>query len=117
MFSFFFLAECYSAEYEVFIQYFSQIVCCVSAKTLSPHFVSENIISSEDDLEICNFTSHIKAAGLLLCKISYSIRAGIIDVLYKFLDIVEQHGSADSKVVTTAIRKKLKSKDKGICYV
>ena len=90
-------------------------MCCISAKTLSPHFVSQNIISSEDYLEICNFTSHIKAAGLLLCKISYPIRAGITDLLYRFLDIVEQNDSLDSKTVTTAIRKKLKSKDKGIC--
>ena len=88
-------------------------MCCISAKTLSPHFVSENIISPEDDLEICNFTSHIKAAGLLLCKICYPIRAGITDMLYKFLDIVEQHGSINDKTVTTAIRKKLKCKDKG----
>ena len=92
-------------------------MCCISARTLSPHFVSENIISSEDELEICDFTSHIKAAGLLLCKICYALRTGITDMLYKFLDIIEQHGSINSKAVVTAIRKKLKSRNKGISYV
>ena len=110
------LGHC-SAEYEVVIHFYSQIVCCISAKTLSPHFVVENIISSEDHLEISNVPSTVKAAALLLCKISCSLRAGSTEVFYKFLDIIEQYGGIDSKTVTTAIRKKLKSEDKGINYI
>lgn len=98
----------------MFVHYYSQLVCCISAKTLSPYFVTENIISGEDHLEISNLISQIKAAGLLLSKISCALNAGIIKVFYKSLDIIEQHGSIDSKTVITAVRKKLKSKHKGI---
>ena len=102
-------------EYEAFICYYSQIVNCSSAKALSPHFVAQNIISQAEHMEICSVPSPIKAAGLLLSKISCALSVGITEDFYKFLDITEQYGSIDSKTVTTGIRKKiLKCQDKGI---
>ena len=68
----------------------------------------------EDNSEILDISSHTKAAGLLLSKISSTLDAGITKTFYKFLDIVDQHGSSDSKTVANAIRKKLKSTIKGI---
>ena len=66
-------------------------------------------------MEICGVRSPIKAAGLLLSKISCALNAELTEDFYKFLDITEQYGSIDSKTVTTAIRKKLiKCQDKGI---
>ena len=103
-----------SAEYEIFVEYYSQIVCCISAKTLSPHFVTENIISPAEEREICSVPSPIKAAGLLLSKVSLALNAGITKDFHKLLDIIEQYGNIDSKTVTTTIRKKLKCKSKGI---
>ena len=111
------IATEYSAKYEVFIQYYSQIVNGLSVETLSPYFVSQNIISPSEQMEILRVPSPIKAAGLLLCKISSALNARITEGFYKFLDITEQYGNIDSKVVITAIRKKLsemKSEDKGI---
>ena len=102
-------------EYEAFICYYSQIVNCSSAKALSPHFVAQNIISQAEHMEICSVASPIKAAGLLLSKISCALNAELTEDFYKFLDITEQYGTTDSKTVTTAIRKKiLKCQDKGI---
>ena len=107
--------EHYSAEYEVFICYYSQIVNCLSVEALSPHFVSQNIISPAEQMEICGVLSPIKAAGLLLSKISCALSVGITEDFYKFLDITEKYGTTDSKTVTTAIRKRLlKCQDKGI---
>ena len=109
-----------SAEYEVFIHYFSQIVTSISPVALSPYFVQQNIISPPEQLEIFNATLPNKAAGLLLRNISSALKAGITTVFYKFLDITEHHGSIDSINVANAIRKKLfelKSKDEGIVYV
>ena len=103
-----------SAEYEVFICYYSQIVNSLSAETLSPYFVSQNIITSAEQLEIFSVPSPIKAAGLLLSKISCALSVEITEDFYKFIDIVEQYGSIDSKTVTTAMRKKLLEMDKGI---
>ena len=68
----------------------------------------------EDNSEILDISSHTKAAGLLLSKISSALDAGITKTFYKFLDIVDQHGSSDSKTVANAVRKKLKSIIKGI---
>ena len=103
-----------SDEHEMFIHYYSQLVCCISAKALSPYFVTENIISDQDHQEILNVTSHIKAASLLLSKISFALKANFNESFYKFLDITEQHGNIESKTIATAIRKKLKSKVEGI---
>ena len=91
----------------MFIHYYSQLVCCISAKALSPYFVTENIISDHDHQEILNVTSHIKAASLLLSKISFALKVNFNASFYKFLDITEQHGNIDSKTIATAIRKKL----------
>ena len=107
-----------SAEYEVFICYYSQIVNSLSVETLSPCFVSHNIITPAEQLEIFSVPSPIKAAGLLLSKISCAVHAEITEDFYKFLDITEHFGSIDSKTVITAVRKKLlemkSTKDKGI---
>ena len=111
--------EYISAEYEVFIHYFSLIVMSISAKALSPYFVQQNIISPLDQMEIWNATSPNKASGLLLNKISSALKAGFTTIFYKFLDITENHGSMDSVKVTGAIRKRLlelSSKYKGISY-
>ena len=90
----------------------------LSVETLSPYFVSHNIITSAEQLEIFSVPSPIKAVGLLLSKISRALHAEITEDFYKFLDITEQFGSIDSKTVITAVRKKLlemkSTKDKGI---
>ena len=110
-----------SAEYEVYICYYSQIVNSLPVETLSPYFVSDKIISPAEQLEISSVPSPIKAAGLLLIKISCALDAGITESFYKFLNITEKYGSIDSKTVTSAIRKRLlemkSTKDKGMCIV
>lgn len=103
----FFIIEQLPAEYEVFIQYYSQIVSSLSAKALSPHFVTQKIISPEEQLEIFSITSSRKAASMLLSKISVALKVGSNEGFYKLLDITEQHGSIDSKNVTLAVRRKL----------
>ena len=97
----------HSAEYEVFICYYSKIVNSLSAETLSPYFVAQNIITSAEKMEIFSVPSPIKAAGLLLSKIACALDAEITEDFYKFLDITEQYGSIDSKTVTAAMRKEL----------
>ena len=104
----------------MFINFYSQLVCCMSAKALAPHFVTENIISDQDHEEILNVTSRIKAASLLLSKVSFALKVDFNESFYKFLDITEQYGSIESKTVATAIKKKLidlKSEVKGMIYL
>ena len=108
----------HSAEYEVYICYYSQIVNSLPVETLSPYFVAHNIISPAEQLKILSVPSPIEAAGLLLSKISCALDAGITESFYQFLDIIDRYGSIDSKTVTTAMRKKLlemkSTKDQGI---
>ena len=96
-----------SVEYEVFIEFFSQIVDVIPTVALSGHFVQEKIILPEDQLEIFKVTLPSKAAGLLLNKISIPLKAGDINIFYQFLDITEQHGNIDSKTLIDDIRKTL----------
>ena len=79
----------------------------MSAKALSPHFVTENIISDQDHQEILNVTSHVKAASLLLSKVSFALRVDYNESFYKFLDITEQYGNIESKTIVATIKKKL----------
>ena len=102
-----FYTEVMSPECQVFIQYYSQIVNNMSAKSLCPHFVAKNIILSENQDEIVSATSSKKAAMLLLSSISCALETEIVESFYKFLDIVEQHGNVDSRDVALAIRRKL----------
>ena len=92
----------------------------LSVETLSPHFVSHNIISPSEQLKILSVPSPIEAAGLLLSKISCALDAEITESFYKFLDIIDQYGSTDSKTVNTAMRKRLlemkSTKNKGINF-
>jgi len=88
----------------------------ISVVALSPYFLANDIILAEDQVEILSIPSSTKAAGLLLCKISSALKAGVNASFHKFLDITEQYGSIDSKNVTSAIRKRLlqlKSENKG----
>ena len=86
-------------------------------ETLSPHFVSCNIISPAEQLKILSIPSPIEAAGLLLSKISCALDVGITEGFYKFLNIVDQYGSNDSKTVNTAMRKRLlEMKSEGINF-
>jgi len=109
----------HSVEYDVFIQYFSQIVNSLSVQSLSAHFVAHNIISQEDQLEILSIVSPRKAASFLLSRISFAVKAGVNESFYKFLNISEQYGSIDSRNVSLALKEKLsglknKSSGKGI---
>ena len=85
----------------------------LSVETLSQYFVSHRIILPAEQIEIFNAHSPIKAAGLLLSKISSALNVGVTESFYKFLAITEQYGTIDSKTVTTAMRKKLKCNGKG----
>jgi len=84
---------------------------------LSAHFVQQNIISQQDQLEILSVTSPRKAASLLMSRISLALEAGVNESFYRFLDITEQYGSIDSRNVSAAIRQNLikqSNKGKGI---
>jgi len=103
----FFLADSKLPECDVFIQYYSQIVNNMSAKSLCPYFVAKNIILPEHQEEIMSTTSSKRSAMLLLRTISCALETGIVEGFYKFLEIIEQHGNVDSKNVVLAIRRKL----------
>ncbi|XP_065906869.1 uncharacterized protein [Dysidea avara] len=108
-------SDLHSAEYEVFIQYFSQIVNSLSVQSLSAHFVAQNIISQEDQLEILSVTSPRKAVSFLLSRISSAVEAGVNESFYRFLDITEKYGSIDNRNISLAIKGKLLRCKESIC--
>jgi len=79
----------------------------LSAKALSPHFVSYKIISSEDHQEILSLASPKKAASFLLSRIHAALRAGINDSFYIFLNITEKYANTNSSNISIAIKREL----------
>ena len=99
----------------MFIQYYSEIVnmLSASAKELFPQFVRKGIIFCENQEEIFSMPSPTKAIGLLLGPISYALMSRRSKGFYAFLEIAEQCGKHGIKDLISAIRKKLRSEDKG----
>ena len=93
-------------EYEVFTKFYSKISGSLSVSTFCPHLVTEEIITHTEQMEILN-SSQTEAPSLLLSKISSTLKAGLTQSFYKFLDISDSYGNIDCKAVTTNIRKRL----------
>jgi len=95
----------------VLIDNYSKLVDSLSAKKLTHHFVSHKIISLKDEEEILGpTTSTIRANTLVLNKIANPLKAAFkncTDCFYKFLDIIEDHGSFDNKSLILSIRHQL----------
>ena len=101
--------EMLPAEQEIFIQYFSQLVTSLPVKSISQHFVQDEIISLQEQQEIFKAASAYKAAGLLLTNIFSAVKIGVPEVFYIFLNIAEKYGTIDCINVIKAMKKRLKS--------
>jgi len=81
------------------------------AKQLSAHFVSQSIISTKDEEEIIKpTTSSMRAATMLLSMVINPLRAGFENCsvnFYKFVEILQQHGSESLKTLSTIMAQKV----------
>ena len=117
-----------SPEYVVIIKHYSKLVDTLTAKKLSRHFVSHNIISTKEEEEITKpTTSSVRAATLLLSRVINPLKAGFencTDGFYAFLDIAEQYGNDAIRHLSISIKKeviemraKLEVKGNNVYYI
>ena len=94
-------------EYKIFTDYYSKLVDTLSASDLSHFFVSDKIISLTDHEKIIRSLLPLEAARLLLDRVSFQLQKGNSRVLNSMLLIMDHHGVAAVKALSTEIRSKL----------
>lgn len=105
------ISEYQTPEYTVLTDFYSKLIDSLSVKKLTHHFVAHKIMSPRDEEEILKTsTSTIRASTLVLSKVVNPLKAGFKNCtngFYQFLTIIEDHGSADNKSLSLAIRNQL----------
>ena len=96
-----------SEECKIFTNYYSKLVDTLSASDLSHYFVSNKIISLTDHEEIIRSSLPWGAAKLLLDRVSFQLQKGNSSALNNMLLIMDHHGVAATKALSTEIRSKL----------
>ena len=66
-------------------------------KTLTHHFVKDEIISFDEEEMIIQTAGRSEAAGIVLRKIGGSLKAHLTTSFDKLLSIMEQHGGGVSQ--------------------
>ena len=89
---------------EVFQKYYSRLSGCLPIKNLSSHFVTEGIITFEEEEEILNDGNPCSA---FLRKIAYSLRGGTDAAFDKMLTVIHEHGDTCSKELINEINREL----------
>ena len=113
----------------MFRKHYSSLTSILPVKQLTPHFVSESIISFEEEDSILQTVEHSQAAHKLLKKIRTSLEAGQTSSLDTLLCIMEQHGGLSCVELAKQIKDKLSQCSSGkvepyiqittacICYI
>lgn len=96
-----------SAEYSIFTNYYSKLGDTLSASDLSHYFVSDKIIPLTGHEKIIRSLLPWEAAKLLLDRVSIQLQKGNIRALNNMLLIMDHHGVAAVKALSTEIRSKL----------
>ena len=89
---------------KVFKRYYSRLSCSLPIKKLTPHFVSEDLITFKEEEEILKETD---PSGIFLRKIAYSLEGGTDVAFDKMLCVIYEHGDTPSKELMNEIKKEL----------
>ena len=77
---------------QVFTKHYAKLVEVLPIKSLSHHFVKDEIISFDEEEAILQTTTRSEAAGIVLRKIGHSLTAHLTTTFDMLLSILEQHG-------------------------
>jgi len=91
----------------VLTKHYASLINVLPIKHLSKYFVSEGIISFEDDETIQQTSGKSEAASLVLRKIATSLKIGQTKSFDTFLSIVEQHGNLATGELANKMRGQL----------
>ena len=92
---------------EVFTNHYSKLQNILLVKNLSGHFVSERIISFEEEQIIQQTVGQSQAASIVLRKIANSLRAGQTRSFVKLLIIMKDYGGLSCEELANQMRGEL----------
>ncbi|XP_065898021.1 uncharacterized protein [Dysidea avara] len=98
---------------EVFRKHYSSLTSILPVKRLTSHFVSENVISFEEEDAILQTVEQSQAACKLLKNIRSSLEAGQTSSLDKLLCIMEQHGGLSCVELAKQMKDKISRRSSG----
>ena len=88
----------------MFTKYYAKLVDVLPIKTLTHHFVKDEIISFDEEEMIMQTAGRFEAAGIVLRKVGWSLKAHLTTSFDKLLSIMEQHGGASCMELVNEIR-------------
>ena len=94
-------------EYLIFIKFYGKLASVVPVTTLSPYFVSKNLLNATEVEVLHAISTSVKKVVYVLRKISSSLQAGLTQSFYIFLTILEEHGNTASIQVVSEIKNEL----------
>ena len=97
----------------MFRKHYSSLTSILPVKRLTSHFVSENVISFEEEDAILQTVEQSQAACKLLKNIRSSLEAGQTSSLDKLLCIMEQHGGLSCVELAKQMKDKLSRRSSG----
>ena len=91
----------------MFTKNYARLVDLLPIKSLTHHFVKNEIISFDDEEVILQTAGQSEAAGIVLRKIGVSLKSQLTRSFDKLLDIMEQHGGTSCVELVNEIRQDL----------
>ena len=92
---------------EVFTRNYARLVDVLPIKSLTHHFVKDELISFDEEEIILQTPSRSEAASMVLRKIGGSLKANLTTSFDKLLSIMEQHGGTSCLELVSDIRQVL----------
>jgi len=96
-------------EYKTFRHYYGKLAQTLPIITLCHHFVTKNVITTNEVEDIHALPTSSRKAVYILRKISDSLGAGQTDTFNLFLSVVEEHGNVDSVQLVSQMKQEIRS--------
>ena len=96
-------------EFTVFKEFFWRLKKILSAQTLSQYLVSADVISFQDDEEICAAKTSFERSTILLQRLVGPLESGNTFGFYQLLQVMEEHGINATKDLAAEMRSRLSS--------
>ena len=99
-------------EYKVFKESYGFLRNILSAQNLSQYLVSADVITFQDEEEICAARTSSAKATILLQKLAGPLESGNTFGFYQLLQVMEGHGNIATKDLAIKMRSRVSSLDK-----
>ena len=92
---------------EIFTKNYARLVDVLPIKSLTHHFVKDEIISFDEEEVILQTLTRSEAAGMVLRKIGSSLKANLTISFDKLLSIMEQRGDTSCQELVSDMKQDL----------